>query len=240
MVEEPSRSLLAVRIRSIAISTFPTTDCAATAYTFLFPGQSSSLGQSSHLDVHDMEPDLTALFAAAEKGDAAAREQLFERLYAELHRLARRELWKSGAAISMGATTLLHEAFINLSERETIAFPDRARFMAYAARAMRGLIIDHARSRHAQKRGGQFDITTLDTNISNETADQIDLPQVGDALDELAKLEPHLAQVVDLKFFCGFSFAEIAAMRGVSERTVQRDWEKARIYLHQSLREDPK
>lgn len=186
-----------------------------------------------------MQPDLTALFAAAEKGDAAAREQLFQRLYAELHRLARRELWKSGAAVSMGATTLLHEAFINMSERDTIAFPDRARFMAYAARAMRGLIIDHARSRHAQKRGGQFEMTTLDTNISNETADSIDLPLVGDALDELAKLEPDLAQVVDLKFFCGFTFAEIAAMRGVSERTVQRDWEKARIYLHQSLRGSP-
>jgi RNA polymerase sigma factor (TIGR02999 family) len=187
-----------------------------------------------------VEPDLTALFAAAEKGDAAAREQLFQRLYAELHKLARRELWKSGAADSMDATTLLHEAFINMSERDTIVFPDRARFMAYAARAMRGLIIDHSRSRHAQKRGGQFQITTLDTNIANEVADQIDLPRVGDALDELAKLEPDLAQVVDLKFFCGFSFVEIAAMRGVSERTVQRDWEKARIYLHQSLREDSK
>jgi RNA polymerase sigma factor (TIGR02999 family) len=191
------------------------------------------------LGAPNVQPDLTALFAAAEKGDAAAREQLFQRLYAELHRLARRELWKSGAAVSMGATTLLHEAFINMSERDTIAFPDRARFMAYAARAMRGLIIDHARSRHAQKRGGQFEMTTLDTNISNETADSIDLPLVGDALDELAKLEPDLAQVVDLKFFCGFTLAEIAAMRGVSERTVQRDWEKARIYLHQSLRGSP-
>ena len=183
-----------------------------------------------------MEPDLTALFATAEKGDAAAREQLFQRLYAELHRLARRELWKSGAAVSMGATTLLHEAFINMSERDAIAFPDHARFMAYAARAMRGLIIDHARSRHAQKRGGRFDMATLDTNICDETADSIDLPLVSDALDELAKLEPDLAQIVDLKFFCGFSFAEIAAMRGVSERTVQRAWEKARIYLHRTLR----
>ena len=162
-----------------------------------------------------MEPELTALFAAAENGDAAAREQLFQRLYAELHRLARRELWKSG-----------------------VAFPDRARFMAYASRAMRGLIIDHARSRQAQKRGGQFDITALDTDISDKVADSGDLSRLGDALDELAKLEPDLAQVVDLKFFCGFSFAEIAAMRGVSERTVQRDWEKARIYLHRSLRED--
>ena len=185
-----------------------------------------------------MEPDLTALFAAADKGDAAAREQLFQRLYAELHRLARRELWRSGAAVSMGATTLLHEAYIDLSGRDTLACPDRARFLAYAARAMRGLIIDYARSRHAQKRGGQFEITALDTNIANEVADEIQLTEVSDALDELAKLDPDLAQVVDLKFFCGFSFAEIAAMRGLSERTVQRDWEKARIYLHRSLRED--
>ena len=185
-----------------------------------------------------MEPDLTALFAAAEKGDAAAREQLFERLYAELHSLAKRELWRSGAAASLGATTLLHEAFINMSERGTVVFPDRARFLAYAAKAMRGLIVDYARNRHAQKRGGQFEITALDTNISNQVADQIDLSPVSDAVDALARIDPELAQVVDLKFFCGFSFAEIAALRGVSERTVQRDWEKARIYLHHSLRED--
>ena len=185
-----------------------------------------------------METDLNALFGSAEKGDAVAREQLFERLYAELHRLAKRELWRNGAAVSLGATTLLHEAFINMSQRGTVAFPDRARFLAYAAKAMRGLIIDYARSRHAQKRGGQFEITALDTNISNEVADQIDLSRVGDALDALGRLEPDLAQVVDLKFFCGFSFVEIAGMRGVSERTVQRDWEKARIYLHRSLRED--
>jgi RNA polymerase sigma factor (TIGR02999 family) len=184
-----------------------------------------------------VEPDLTALFAAAEKGDAAARERLFQALYSELHRLAGRELWRSGSAVSLGATTLLHEAFINISERDAVAFPDRGRFMAYAARAMRGLIIDHARSRNAEKRGGQFDFTALDTNIANEVADKIDLTQVGDALDELAQADPELAQLVDLKFFCGFSFAEIAALRGVSERTVQRDWEKARIYLHRSLRE---
>jgi len=190
-------------------------------------------------EAHVVQPDLTTLFAAAEQGDPAAREQLFHRLYGELHRVARRELWRSGVAVSMGATTLLHEAFIDMSERDSIAFPDRARFMAYAARAMRGLIIDYARSRHAQKRGGQYEITALDTNVADEVADKIELAEVGDALDELAKLDPDLAQVVDLKFFCGFSFAEIAAMRGVSERTVQRDWEKARIYLHRSLREDP-
>jgi RNA polymerase sigma factor (TIGR02999 family) len=115
------------------------------------------------------------------------------------------------------------------------AFPDRARFMAYAARVMRGLIIDHAREGRALKRGGQFEITVLDTRVEESAASPQELSQLGDALDDLAADDPALAEVVDLKFFCGFSFAEIGAMRGVSERTVQRDWEKARIYLHRVM-----
>jgi RNA polymerase sigma factor (TIGR02999 family) len=182
-----------------------------------------------------LESKFSALFAAAERGDASASEQLFQALYGELHRLAKRELWRGGSAVSLGATTLLHEAFIDMSGREAVSFPDRARFMAYAARAMRGLIIDYARNRHAQKRGGAFEITALDTDIADNVPDHAQLTRVADALDELAHVEPLLAQVVDLKFFCGFSFAEIAALRGVSERTVQRDWEKARIYLYRTL-----
>jgi RNA polymerase sigma factor (TIGR02999 family) len=108
--------------------------------------------------------------------------------------------------------------------------------MGYASRVMRGLIIDHARNRRAQKRGGQFEITELGTAVADAVADDKELSLISDALDELAQSEPALAEVVDLKFFCGFSFAEIAAMRDVSERTVQRQWEKARIYLHHTLR----
>jgi RNA polymerase sigma factor (TIGR02999 family) len=103
---------------------------------------------------------------------------------------------------------------------------------------MRGLIIDHARNRQAQKRGGQFEITSLATEVGERAADDRELTRISEALDEMAKVDPALAEIVDLKFFCGFSFAEIAAMRGVSERTVQRNWEKARIYLHGSLRAD--
>jgi RNA polymerase sigma factor (TIGR02999 family) len=186
-----------------------------------------------------LESTLSALFASAARGDAAATEQLFQALYEELHRLAKRELWRSGGGVTLGATTLVHEAFLDMSGRAGVPFPDRARFMGYAARAMRGLIIDYARNRHAQKRGGAFEITALDTDIAENVADPVQLTRVGDALDELARVDPALAQIVDLKFFCGLSFAEIAALRGVSERTVQRDWEKARIYLHQSLRDDP-
>jgi RNA polymerase sigma factor (TIGR02999 family) len=181
---------------------------------------------------------LSSYFVAAEKGDAAAGQALFGRLYAELHRLAQRELSRRGGAVSIGVTTLLHEAYLDMAEREGPQFPDRPRFMAYTARVMRGLIIDHARSRRASKRGGEFEITSLGTEVRDSVADPRELTAVGEALDELAGTDAGLAEVVDLKFFCGFSFAEIAAMRGISERTVQRQWEKARIYLHRSLRAD--
>jgi len=123
-----------------------------------------------------------------------------------------------------------------MAARDDPSFPDRARFMGYAARVMRGLIIDHARSRSAIKRGGEFEITSLGTDVVENPADAKELSLISDALDELAKVEAELAAVVDLKFFCGFSFAEIAAMQKLSERTVQRRWEKARIYLHRSIR----
>ena len=166
--------------------------------------------------------------------DPAAADRLFATLYSELHRLARRELARRGSHITLGATTLLHEAYLDMSAREAV-FPDRARFMAYAARAMRGLIIDYARRRYAQKRGGLFELTSLQTTIADRLTDAKELQQISDALDELAAVDPALAEVVDLKFFCGFSFAEIGAMRGVSERTVQRQWEKARLYLHRAM-----
>src|SRR5262249_11603977 len=152
--------------------------------------------------------------------------------------MARRELARRGAGVTIGATTLLHEAYLDISDRERAAFPDRNRFMGYASRVMRGLIIDYARRRQAQKRGGQFEITSIVTEIAEAIPNAANLGRMTGALDELEALDPRLARVVDFKFFCGFSFEEIAAMMGVSERTVQRDWEKARIYLHRVLRED--
>src|ERR1700687_2657248 len=158
-----------------------------------------------------MEPTIPGFFGAAEQGDVAAANALFSALYAELHRLARRELARRGAAVSLSATTLLHEAYLDMAARGGPSFPDRPRFLGYAARVMRGLIIDHARERHAQKRGGLFELTSLDTDaIEMEKAvDHRELTQISEALDELAKLEPALAEIIDLKFFCGFSFVEI-------------------------------
>ena len=163
----------------------------------------------------------------------AGAEDLFASLYEELHRLARLELRRNGGA-SLSATTLLHEAFLSLRERDTASFPDRAHFVAYAARAMRGLIVDYVRNRRAEKRGGAFHLTTYDTD-SLEADDDEDIPRIADALAALAQIEPSLSELVDLKFFCGLTIPEIAALRNSSERTVRRDWLKARVYLRRAL-----
>jgi len=167
--------------------------------------------------------------------EGRAADALFSTLYAELHRLARRELNRRGPLGGLGVTTLLHEAYLSISSREGVVCVDEARFMGYAARVMRGLIIDDVRRRLSDKHGGHFHITALDTRHGNRLASPVELVGIGDALDELAQVEPVLAEIVDLKFFCGFSFIEIAAMRGVSERTIQRGWEKGRLYLHRAI-----
>jgi RNA polymerase sigma factor (TIGR02999 family) len=186
-----------------------------------------------------MELSLSTLMFSADRGGVQASEALFAALYRELRGLARRELARSGPGASLGATSLLHEAYLDIAQREGMAFPDRARFLAYAARVMRGLIIDGLRRRQARKRGSGFEITSLDGKDMGDAvplSDAEDIERLGVALDQLAAVEPEIAHVVDLKFFCGFTFSEIANLRGVSERTVQRHWDKARIYLRHALR----
>jgi RNA polymerase sigma factor (TIGR02999 family) len=134
----------------------------------------------------------------------------------------------------LSPTTLLHEAYLAMSGRDA-PFPDRERFMGYAARVMRGLIIDFVRERRALKRGSEFHITQLPTEVAEAVPEERDLVQLSEAIDVLAARDPRLAQVVDLKYFCGYSFEEIAALHGVSVRTVLRDWEKARTVLYQQI-----
>jgi RNA polymerase sigma factor (TIGR02999 family) len=148
--------------------------------------------------------------------------------------VARRQLRAGGGAATLGATTLLHECYLDMAGRAA-AFPDQHRFIAYAAHAMRGLIVDYIREHRALKRGGEFHLTALSTEVAESIAEVDDTVRLGDALDRLVGTDPQLAELVELKFFCGFSFAEIATIRGVSERTVQRDWQKARLLLHSEL-----
>lgn len=165
-----------------------------------------------------------------------ANDTLFSSLYAELHRLARRELARLGAPALLSPTTLVHEAYLNMRERPGIGFPDRAQFMGYAARVLRGLIVDEARRQTTDKRGGRIEFTTLRSESAGQPAlEDAEVVRIGDTLDALAATDAPLAELVELRFFCGLSVSEISALRGVCERSVQRDWEKARAFLRRSL-----
>src|SRR5688500_15866614 len=159
----------------------------------------------------DVAQVIARALARAELGDAGARDTLFTALYDELHRLAQTHLRRSGGALTISATTLLHEAYLDLAGRPAVAFPDRPRFLAYASKAMRGLVIDYVRQRRALKRGGDLTFTSLQDDqapVQDPAANPADLPRIGDALEELATADPPLAELVDLRFFCGFSLAE--------------------------------
>jgi RNA polymerase sigma factor (TIGR02999 family) len=164
-------------------------------------------------------------------------DALFTALYADLCRLARRAVRRNGAQEVLGTATLVHEVWLDIGREPSLVFENNGRFLAYAARTMRGLVIDRVRARHAQKRGGEHAITSLDTQNAEQVAQPEFLERVGAALEELAVLDADLAHIVDLKFFCGFGFAEVATMKGVSERTVQRQWKRARLLLYDMLNE---
>jgi RNA polymerase sigma factor (TIGR02999 family) len=188
----------------------------------------------------DTVESITYPVSATECAEIEETDVLFSALYAELHLLATRQLARNWPPASLSVTTLLHETYLDMAACDGPSFPDRARFMGYAARVMRGLIIDHARKHRALKYGGEFKITSLQPDLMGKPVDAKELLVINDVLEQMAKVEPDLAQVVDLKFFCGFSFSEIAAMQMISERTVQRRWEKARIYIrHSMLTESP-
>jgi RNA polymerase sigma factor (TIGR02999 family) len=187
---------------------------------------------------HDWEPQMEtgeSVPSAAGSGstDTSANAQLFASLYERLRQLAESQLRRNAGA-SISPTTLLHEAYLGMSGRDAV-FQDSERFLGYAARVMRGLIIDFVRERRALKRGSAFHITQLPTDVA--AVDQSELTRLSDALDELSTHDARLAEVVDLRYFCGFTLEEIAAQRGTSMKTVQRDWEKARALVFQKLNE---
>jgi RNA polymerase sigma factor (TIGR02999 family) len=187
-----------------------------------------------------VEHEIESLLRQAGESDPAAADMLFALLYQELHRLAESNLRRAGGVLSLGATTLIHEAYLNMVGRDNIGFADRPRFLAYASRAMRGLVIDYGRKRRAAKRGGVLQITLTEEQPPSASAIKTgeELARLNDALQELAELQPALAELVDMHFFAGLSFIEIAKLRDVSDRTVQRDWRKARVLLKQALLED--
>ena len=181
--------------------------------------------------------ELTELLGRIQAGDTEARDALFASAYAELHRLARARLRDGGRNTVLDTTCLVHESYLRFVRAGELRAGDRRAFFAYASQVMRSVIVDSARERIAQKRGADWRPLTLSTKIEANIVDVEDLVlRVHEALEALEKAQPRLAQVALMRYFGGYSEQEIAETLSVTERTVQRDWEKARLLLAAALR----
>lgn len=176
--------------------------------------------------------EVTRLLQAASGGEREALDRLLPLVYEELRMLAARQLGRERAGHTLGATALVHEAYVKLSAGGTCGATDRAHFLAIAARAMRQVLVDHARRRTRAKRGGGWERATLGDGDAAVEFRPEEMLALDEALDEL---EPRQREIVEYRFFAGMEEREIAELLGVSERTVRRDWVKARAWLYRSL-----
>lgn len=179
---------------------------------------------------------LTDLIRRVHDGENGALQSVFELTYDELRRLARNRLQTVQRAAVLDTTMLVHECYLRLATAKKLAVEDRLHFFRYAGRAMRCVIVDLARGALRTKRGGGERPLSLSTTICESTsAAEEEVLRVHDALDDLAQVDPRLVQVVEMRYFGGMTEADIAAALGVTDRTIRRDWEKARLLLAQAL-----
>jgi RNA polymerase sigma factor (TIGR02999 family) len=184
--------------------------------------------------------NITVLLAAARDGNREALDRVLSTLYQELHNMARRQMYGQSPGHTLDATSLVHEAYLKLMSRnnQNANFEDRAHFFAYAASTMRSIIVDYSRQRMAQKRGGGLHrVTEFPDNIEGGLSPSDDMLALDEALTQLSHIDPLLTQVVELRYFAGLSEAEISALLQRSERSIRRDWQKARMFLLASLQE---
>lgn len=184
--------------------------------------------------------DVTRLLSAGVSGNSAAFDALYEMLYAELRRLAHARIRRSGDLTLLDTTSLVHEAFLRFEKNGDFTFRNRDQFMGYAARVMRTVVVDAVRARQAERRGGDVEHVALDDTIADTTPDAMaaqddEILRVHEALEALASVDERLVQVVEMRYFVGMTETEIAMALGLAVRTVGRDWEKARLFLHASL-----
>jgi len=180
-------------------------------------------------------PDITTLLRAAGTGDRAASDQVFEAVYAELRRIARRQRAVPGPGATLSTTALVHETYLRLGGNARWTVEDRRHFFALAARVMRLVLIDHARRRNRRKRGGQVTILDLEVQDLASPDRAAELVALDEALGRLESAEPELAQLVEWRFFAGLTVEQIAELLGVSDRSVKRRWRSARAFLYQDL-----
>jgi RNA polymerase sigma factor (TIGR02999 family) len=179
---------------------------------------------------------LTDLIRRAQDGDEVAMRQVFDTTYQDLMRMARGRIRQGGRGTLLDTTSLVHESYLRFANAGELRINDRAHFFRYAGQVMRSIIVDMARARRAERRGGGAPELTLSTAVGNSAhAGEEEVLRVHDALEELAALDARLSQVVELRYFAGLTEVEIAEALGVTDRTVRRDWEKARLLLAQSL-----
>jgi RNA polymerase sigma factor (TIGR02999 family) len=179
--------------------------------------------------------DITELIKRAKAGEDAALEMLFEQLYEPLCGLARSRLTRGGQQTLLDTTGLVHEFYLRLEHAGRVLVNDRHHFMAYAARAMRSVVVDFARRRAAERRGGDLEHVPLTDSLVESTNEQ-EILQVHAALETLEKVDPRLVRVVEMRYFAGMTEAEIGLALAVTDRTVRRDWEKARLLLASALK----
>lgn len=183
---------------------------------------------------------LTQLLQLAAQGERGALDQVFAILYPELRKIAHARLRSQGGVAHLDTTALVHESFLKLIESSDLLLTDRKHFFAYAAKTMRNIIIDFAREQLAERRGGGATPLQLDTELANEVGSDSSgktLLQVNDTLLALEAVDPTLAQIVEMRYFAGYSEQEVADLMGTSERTVRRQWEKARAFLLASMQQ---
>ena len=184
----------------------------------------------------EVAPDLTDLIHRAQRGDTDAVDALFETVYPELRRMARNRLRKHQRNTLLDTTELVHESYMRFVQTGRLRLEDRTHFMGYAGRIMRSVIVDTVRERLAKRRGGHQPAITLDSQIAAPGADAMaQVLEVHEALDGLAQHDPRLVQVVELRYFAGMTDSQVAESMGIAERTVRRDWEKARLLLAERL-----
>jgi RNA polymerase sigma factor (TIGR02999 family) len=181
--------------------------------------------------------ELTSLLAAVRAGTPGAIDRVVAMTYRELHALAHQRLRRAGPITTLDTTALVHECYLKLQRLGELQTADRAHFMSYAGRAMRSIIVDLARQRRAVRRGGEDLKVTLPSEVFAEAATGAEqLLAIDQALESLRRLDERLVRVVELKYFAGLTNEEVAAALDVDERTVRRDWDKARMVLYEQLR----
>lgn len=184
-----------------------------------------------------MASEFTALVRRAQDGDAQAGEEAFALLYGDLKQLARSRLAHSARDPQLDTSSLVHETYLRLARAGGLGSGDRRSYLAYASRAMRSVIVDLVRTRSAERHGGGLQRITLNTDLADGVhSGEEEIVRVHEALEELAAVNERLVRVVEMRYFAGLTEGEIAEALGVSERTVRRDWEKARLLLLAALR----